>query len=79
MQNSMVMFTFSVFDGKYPFFFANLVQKIKVVFLSWNAVVGLILIMHNSMVMLTFSVSNQKYSFWQIWSEKLKLSFQVEI
>ena len=30
MQNSTVMFTFSVFDWKYPFW-ANLVQKIKIV------------------------------------------------
>ena len=30
MQNSMAMFTFSVFDWKYPFW-TNLVQKIKIV------------------------------------------------
>ena len=33
MQNSMVMFILSVFDWKYPFW-ANLVQKIKIVTLS---------------------------------------------
>ena len=33
MQNSMVMFTFSVFDQKYPFCL-NLVQKIRIVSLS---------------------------------------------
>ena len=33
MQNSMVMFTFSVFDLKY-LFCANMVQKIKIVSLS---------------------------------------------
>ena len=33
MQNSMVMFTFSVFDWKYPFW-VNSVQKIKIVSLS---------------------------------------------
>ena len=35
MQNSMVMFTFSVFDGKCPFW-ANLILKLDIVRLSWN-------------------------------------------
>ena len=35
MQNSMMMFTFSVFDLKY-LFGANLFHKIKIVRLSWN-------------------------------------------
>ena len=34
MQNSMVIFTFSAFDRKYPFW-ENLVQKVKMVSLSW--------------------------------------------
>ena len=33
MQNSIVMFTFSVFDRKFPFG-ENLVQKIKIISLS---------------------------------------------
>ena len=33
MQNSMVLFTFSVFDWKYPFW-ANFVQKIKIISLG---------------------------------------------
>ena len=37
MQNSMVMFIFFVFDWKYPFW-ANLVQKVKIISLSWNLV-----------------------------------------
>ena len=37
MQNSMVMFTFSVFDWNYPFW-VKLIQKIKMVNLSWNLV-----------------------------------------
>ena len=41
MQNSMVVFTFSVFERKYPFW-ANLFQKITIVSLSWNLVLGLI-------------------------------------
>ena len=35
LKNSVVMFTFSVFDRKYPFW-ANLVQKFKIVCLKWN-------------------------------------------
>ena len=41
MQNSMVMFILSVFDWKYPFW-ANLVQKVKIISLSWNLVPTLI-------------------------------------
>ena len=37
MQNSMVVFTFSVLDRKHPFW-ANLVQKIKIVRLNLNLV-----------------------------------------
>ena len=37
MQNSFVVFTFSVFDQKHTFW-ANLVQKIKIVSLSWNLI-----------------------------------------
>ena len=37
MQSSMVMFTSSVFDREYPFW-ANLVQKIKILSLSWNLI-----------------------------------------
>ena len=41
LQNSMVVFIFSVFDGKHPFW-ANVVQKIKIVSLRWNLVPRLI-------------------------------------
>ena len=41
MYNSMAVFTFSVLDGKHPFW-ANLVQKIKIVSFSWNLVPRLI-------------------------------------
>ena len=40
MQNLMVVFIFSDLDWKYPFW-ANLVQKIKIVSSSWNLVPGL--------------------------------------
>ena len=41
MQNSKVMFMFSVVDWIYPFW-GNLVQKIKFVISSWNFVLRLI-------------------------------------
>ena len=37
MQKSMMLFTFFVFDQKYPFC-ANLDQKIKIMSLSWNLI-----------------------------------------
>ena len=41
MQNSIAMFALSLSDWKYSFS-ANLVQKVKIVSLSWNLVAGLI-------------------------------------
>ena len=41
MQNSMVVFIFTVLDRKHTFL-VNLVQKIKIVSLSWNLVPRLI-------------------------------------
>ena len=41
LQNSMVQFSFSVLSQKHPFY-ANLVQKVKIVSLSWNFVLRLI-------------------------------------
>ena len=41
MQNSLAMYTLSVLDQKYPFW-ANFVQKVKIVSLSWNLVASLI-------------------------------------
>ena len=41
MQNSMVKFTFSVFDWKSSFW-VNLVQKVEIITLSWNFVGSLI-------------------------------------
>ena len=41
MQNSIVMFTFSAFDRKYPFW-ANLDQKVKIISLMWNLIPPLI-------------------------------------
>ena len=53
MRNAMVMFTFSVFDCKYPFW-ANLAQKFKVLTVRWNFVHRLILIPRNQWGCLLF-------------------------
>ena len=59
MQNSMVMIISSVLGWKYPFW-VSLVEKVKIVSLSWNLVPRPIWIMYNSMAMFNFSVSNWK-------------------
>ena len=41
MQNFIIIFTFSVFIEKYPFW-ANLFQKVKTVSLNWNLITRLI-------------------------------------
>ena len=64
MPNSMMVFTFSVSDGK-AFFSANLFQNSKIVSLIWIMAHRLIndVNMHYSMVVFTFSVLDQKNSF----------------
>ena len=73
MQNSMVMFTFSVFDQEYAFW-ANLVQKIKIVSSGWNLILKLIQIFR-----IHFFVFDREYSFGtnlvQKSNNKLKLKF----
>ena len=72
MQNSMVVFTFSVFDWKYTFS-AYLVQKIKIVSLSWNLVPRLILTYRIQwMVMLPFFRLQLEIPFLDKFSPKLQ-------
>ena len=73
MQNSMVMFILSVFDWKYPFW-ANLVQKIKIVTLSWNLVPTLIRTCRIQWWCSFFLFLIGNSLFGQIWSKKSKLS-----
>ena len=75
MQNSMVIFTFSVFDWKSTFW-ANLVQKIKIVCLSWNLVPTLIRAFRIQWWYSLFLLLIGNPLFGQIWSKKLKLSVQ---
>ena len=73
MQYSMTMLTLSVLDWKCSFG-GNLVQKVKIVSLSWILVSNLIRILQNSMMLFTFSIFNQKYPFCANMVEKLKVS-----
>ena len=77
MQNSMVVFTFSVSEGKCSFW-ANLVQKVKIINLSWNLVPTLIRIWRIQWLMFTFLFLIGHTLFGQIWSKKLKLAVQGE-
>ena len=78
MQNSMVMFIFFVFDWKYPFW-ANLVQKVKIISWSWNLVARLIRIWRIQWWCSFFLFLIGNTLFGQIWSKKsnyqLKLKF----
>ena len=70
-RNSM-MFTFSVFDHKF-FSWANLVQKIAIVSLSWKLVLKTNSSMKNSIVMFIFLCFRPEvYFFWK-FAPKIKI------
>ena len=77
IQSSTVMFTFSVFDQKYPFW-ANLLQKVKIISWSWNLVPRLIRICRIQWWCSLFLFLIGNMLFGQIWSKKVKLSVQGE-
>ena len=72
MQNSMVVFTFSIFDRKYLLLgkFGPKNQNYEFE-LKFDAQTNSN--MHNSMVMLTVSVFYQKYPFWANLVQKNKI------
>ena len=73
MQNAMVMFTFPVFDRKYPFW-ANLVKKVKIISWNWNLVPRLTNSnMQNSMIKFPFSALVRQYMFWANLVQKIKM------
>ena len=78
MQNSMVMFKFFVFDWKYPFW-ANLIQKVKIISWSLNLVARLIRICIIQWCCSLFWFLSGNALFGQIWFKKLKLSVETEI
>ena len=65
MQESMVIFTFFVFDGKYPFW-DNLVPKFKIVCLKWKLVPRIIQIYKIFRWCLPFLFSNRNTLFGHI-------------
>ena len=75
MQNSIVVFTFLVFDQKCPFL-PNLVLKGKIISLSWNLVPTIIRIpVQISVVMFTFfCFRSEMHFFGKIWSKMSNLS-----
>ena len=78
MQNSMILFTFFVFEWKYPFW-ANLVQKIKILILSWNLVATLIRTCRIQWWCSLFLFLSGIALFGQICSKKSKLSLYAKI
>ena len=74
--NSIVVLTFSVLDGKHPFY-ANLVRKIKIVSLNWNCLIRLIknLNMQNPVVVFSFSF----LFFFFFWSDFFLFQMQNSV
>ena len=73
IKNSKVMLNPSVFDWKCPFW-ANLVQKVKLICLSWNLVPTLIRTCRIQWWCSFFLFLIGNTLFGQIWSKKSKLS-----
>ena len=73
MENSMVVFTFSGLNQKH-FFWVNLVQKIKIVSLSWILVPRLIRICRIQLRCSLFLYQTMNTFFEELWSSKSKLS-----
>ena len=73
MQNSVVMFIFFVFDRAYAFW-ANLVQKLKIVSSRWNSRLKLTQICRIQWWCSLFLFLTRNIPFGEIWSKKSKLS-----
>ena len=74
MQNSMMLFTFFVFEWKY-LYCANLVQKVTIISWSWNLVPRLIRICWIQWCCSVFSFLTGNSLLGQIWSKLLYLQF----
>ena len=72
MQNSMMLFSFLVFEWKHSFW-ANLVQKVQLIILSQNFGACTSSNMLNSIGMFTFFVYDWKYLFWENLVQKIKI------
>ena len=78
MQNSMMLLTFFVFDWKYSFW-ANLVQKVKIISFIWNLVPKLVRVCRIQWWCSLFWFLTGNTLFGQIWSIWSELSDQAEI
>ena len=78
VQNLVLMFTLSVFEGK-CLFWANLVQTVKIVSLSWNLVASLIRIWRIQWCCSLFLFLTGNTCFGQSWYIKSELSVQAEV
>ena len=67
-----MLFSFFVFEWKYPFW-ANLVQKVKVISWIWNLVARLIRICRIQWYCSLFFVFQWKYPFWTNFVQKIKI------
>ena len=85
MQNSIVLFTFSVLSRKHPFW-AYLVQKIKIDSLNWKLVPRLSQShVQNSMALFSFSVLDGKHllrnlldwTFYVTWVNLLPMKHKI--
>ena len=77
MQNSVMLFAFFVFDWKYPFW-ANLVQKVKIISLSWNLVPTLTGICKIQWWYLLSLFLIRNTLFGQIWSKSQNYQFKLK-
>ena len=78
MQNSIMLFPFLLFEWKYPFW-GNMVQKNKIVTLSWNLVPTIIRTCRIQWWWSFFLFLIRNTFLGQIWSKKSKLSFEAKI
>ena len=78
MQNSMVVFTFSVLDQKNPFW-GKSGQKYQVCQFKLKCGTKTNLNMQNLMMMVTFSVFDHKYPFWTSLVHQFKIVCSSEI
>ena len=73
MKNSIVMFTFSVFHWKYPYW-ANFFSKFKIILISWNWVQRLVpLCRIQWCYSLLLLYIDWKYPFWVNSVQKIKI------
>ena len=77
MQNSMMLLTLFIFEWKYPFW-ANLVQKIKIISLSWHLIPILIQTCRIQWWSSLFMFLIRNIFFGQIWPKSPNYQFKLK-